>query len=364
MDINLKRRQLNDFQKAELAYKLENIYKEQAKLRQLSKLKNVKDKIASSLRSNDHNDNNNDNYITTEDEVKGRTIEVISKKNDLSPKTYQRARTIIENATEEVKEKLRQGKTKISKEYEKIQKDRKRQELLSQIDIDSSKEREKETDNCKLILGDFREKGKEIEDNSIDLIFTDPPYSEQYLYLYEDLARLAIRVLKPGGSLIFLLGHIIEEKVTVIFNKYSIDNPDTNGLGLKFWCPFYVKHNGNHTMIHARNIFSQGKPMLWYVKGKKLNELMMIAGPISDFIQSQAPDKTLHDWTQSQAEAEYCIKHLTLKNHCTILDPFMGSGSFGVAALKLNRKFIGIEINPETFEIAKARISKIGIMDK
>ena len=104
--------------------------------------------------------------------------------------------------------------------------------------------------------------------------------------------------------------------------------------------------------------------MLWYAKGKKLNELMMIAGPISDFIQSQAPDKTLHDWTQSQAEAEYCIKHLILKNHCTILDPFMGSGSFGVAALKLNRKFIGIEINPETFEIAKARISKIGIMDK
>jgi hypothetical protein len=120
IDINLKRRQLNDFQKAELAYKLEDIYKEQARLRQLSKLKNVKDKIASSLRSNDHNDNNNDNSITTE-EVKGRTIEVISKKNDLSPKTYQRARNIIENATEEVKEKLRANKTTISKEYDKIQ---------------------------------------------------------------------------------------------------------------------------------------------------------------------------------------------------------------------------------------------------
>ena len=31
-------------------------------------------------------------------------------------------------------------------------------------------------ENCKLLLGDFREKGKEIPDNSIDLIFTDPPY--------------------------------------------------------------------------------------------------------------------------------------------------------------------------------------------
>ena len=156
-------------------------------------------------------------------------LEIIAKKTGLSPRTYERAKTIIENGSEEVKEKLRQGKTKISKEYEKIQRDRKRQELLSQIETESSKEREKETNNCKLILGDFREKGKEIEDNSIDLIFTDPPYSEQYLYLYEDLARLAVRVLKPGGSLIFLLGHIIEDKVTIVFDKYSIDNPDTNG---------------------------------------------------------------------------------------------------------------------------------------
>ena len=119
-------------------------------------------------------------------------LRIIAKKTGLSPRTYERAKKIIEKGSEEVKEKLRQGKTKISKEYEKIQRDRKRQELLSQIDTKSSKEREKETNNCKLILGDFREKGKEIEDNSIDLIFTNPPYSEQYLYLYEDLARLSI----------------------------------------------------------------------------------------------------------------------------------------------------------------------------
>ena len=98
--------------------------------------------------------------------------------------------------------------------------------------------------------------------------------------------------------------------------------------------------------------------MLWYVKGKKPNELMMIAGPISDFIQSQDPDKTLHEWIQSQAEAKYCIKHLTLENHSTVLDPFMGSGTTGLAALNLGRKFIGIEINSEIFEIARIRINK------
>ncbi|HEX6294782.1 MAG TPA: ParB N-terminal domain-containing protein [Nitrososphaeraceae archaeon] len=125
IDINLKRRQLNDFQKAELAYKLEDIYREQARLRQLSKLRNVKDKLTSlpSLGSNDHNDSNHSYQANTQivTEVKGRTIEVISKKNDLSPKTYQRAKTIIENGTEESKEKLRVNKTTISKEYERLQ---------------------------------------------------------------------------------------------------------------------------------------------------------------------------------------------------------------------------------------------------
>jgi hypothetical protein len=41
----------------------------------------------------------------------------------------------------------------------------------------------------------------------------------------------------------------------------------------------------------------------------------------------------------------------------TILDPFMGSGTTGVAAVKLGRKFIGIEIEPKYFDIARRRIS-------
>ena len=50
----------------------------------------------------------------------------------------------------------------------------------------------------------------------------------------------------------------------------------------------------------------------------------------------------MHEWQQSTVEAEYIIKNLTIENQ-TVLDPMMGTGTTGIAALKLNRKFIGIE---------------------
>jgi len=51
----------------------------------------------------------------------------------------------------------------------------------------------------------------------------------------------------------------------------------------------------------------------------------------------------------------WCIGHLPVPNE-TILDPFMGSGTTGVAAVQMGRKFIGIEREPKYFDIACKRI--------
>ena len=61
--------------------------------------------------------------------------------------------------------------------------------------------------------------------------------------------------------------------------------------------------------------------------------------------------------TQKPIEVmRWCISWLP-KSATTILDPFMGSGTTGVAAVKMGRKFIGIEIEPKYFDIACRRIS-------
>ena len=62
--------------------------------------------------------------------------------------------------------------------------------------------------------------------------------------------------------------------------------------------------------------------------------------------------------TQKPIEVmEWCIRQLP-DDAKTILDPFMGSGTTGVAAVKLGRKFLGIEIEPKYFDIACRRISE------
>ena len=177
IDINLKRRQLNNFQRAELAYKLAEIESERARFRQLSKLKVVKENLP--LPSIEMNGE------------KGETADLVSKKTGMSRGTYERAKIIIEKGSEIVKEKLRKNKTTISKEYEKIKKDIKRQELLSQLSNNYYEDNKANNDYCKLFCNDFTKIDSEtISDNFIDLIFTDPPYGYDALPLYKFIFRV------------------------------------------------------------------------------------------------------------------------------------------------------------------------------
>lgn len=73
---------------------------------------------------------------------------------------------------------------------------------------------------------------------------------------------------------------------------------------------------------------------------------------------NQPMRKNHHPTVKPIALMEYLIKLVSREGH-TILDPFMGSGTTGIACKKLNRHFIGIERDPEYMKIAEARINSL-----
>ena len=156
---------------------------------------------------------------------------------------------------------------------------------------------------------------------------------------------MAPRVLKTGGSLVTYIGQYARRQILNLVCENSNDS-------LVDWWELTVMHSGGQERMFQKQVIVDWKPLLWFVKGKKL------ATPyfIYDSIKSGPPDKTLHEWAQSTKEAEYIINFLTLEGQ-TVLDPFCGAGTTALAALNLNRRFIGIDINPEALEATRTNIS-------
>ncbi|MGC2571974.1 MAG: DNA methyltransferase [Candidatus Nitrosopolaris sp.] len=231
----------------------------------------------------------------------------------------------------------------VSKASKMIKNENKKQEILEKAPTEAKYNND--NDNLKLFHGDFRDVcRKEISDDSIDLIFTDLPYNKQDLHLYEQLGIEAIRMLKEGGSLVMYAPHYALPEIFDYLKR----------SGLKYWWVILVKHTGLCAREFSKNVIVTYKPLLWFTKGAKPKILEFIR----DSIESKPPDKSLHPWTQSTVEAEYVISKLTIPND-VVLDCTMGTGTTGIAALKLKRRFVGIEQNADTLAIARHNISQI-----
>ena len=102
-------------------------------------------------------------------------------------------------------------------------------------------------------LGDAKELGKEIQDQSVDLIFTDPPYSKEYLYLYEWLAEFAARVLKPDGFLLTYSG--------IYWKNLVIKSLDKE---LEYFYDYVEYNHKNSPILWPRKTISRYKSILCY----------------------------------------------------------------------------------------------------
>jgi len=220
---------------------------------------------------------------------------------------------------------------KMDKAYRQLENQNKRQDLLSNAGI-------------QLIEGEFIEKCKDIPANSISLIYIDPPIHRWWLPLYGPLGELAFIVLEEGGGLV-----INAEYYTLpqIFDYMK-------NSGLKYWWEIVRKYNSPSAKILSKNVIANYKRLLWFVKGQKPK----ISGFINDSVESKEPDIPINRWTQSTVEAEHVISKLTVQND-VVLDCLMGIGTTAIAAIKLKRRFIGIEKDADMLATARHRISTI-----
>jgi hypothetical protein len=191
-------------------------------------------------------------------------------------------------------------------------------------------------------LGDFRTILPSIPDGCVDLIFTDPPYDKETVPLYEDMAREAARILRPGGSLICYLGQYATADVCRLVGGH-----------LKFLWPLCCYHEGPGQVMAFWGIRVKWKPMLWFVNGGNRFDTSAV---VEDLIVS-TKEKSSHPWQQSVVEARYYIEKLTPKGGL-VVDPFCGGGTTAVAAKLSGRKWITCELDPEYAAIATKRIKE------
>ena len=127
-------------------------------------------------------------------EPRGKARDIAARKAGISGTNYERAKIVLRKARKEIIEKARARKISIYKAFMLTTIEEKRQRLISEAANNSFSN----SSNIELYLGDFREAGSKIADNSIDLILTDPPYEEEDLPLYEDLAYFASQSFKAS----------------------------------------------------------------------------------------------------------------------------------------------------------------------
>ena len=212
-----------------------------------------------------------------------------------------------------------------------------------------------------LMRGDCLERMKEIPDGSVDMVLTDPPYGMDYqsnrrvvkqkfvkiendnhLSWTEDFIEQCWRVMRQNTSLYFFCSwHNIDFFKQAIERKFKIKN-------VVVW----VKNNHGSGDLKA-GYAPKHEFVIYANKGRCLNRGKRIPD-VMEF-DKVSSSKLVHPTEKNISMLEVFIKQSSDHSN-VVLDPFMGSGTTGVACLKTSRNFIGIELDHDYFEIAKQRI--------
>lgn len=222
-----------------------------------------------------------------------------------------------------------------------------------------------------------------IEENSVDLILTDPPYNlgnfmrdrdtnlkkmrdnffgsagwddlsfEEWEESMDRFFEESVRVLKHGGSMIVFMAIIKVESIIKIAERYGLYYK-TTGIWHKL---NPMPRNMNLHFVNSTETW------IYFTYKKKTGTFNNDGKMIHDFIETAVASNGerrfgKHPTQKPVKLMEFFVNVLSNEND-TILDPFMGSGSTGVAAIKNDRNFIGVELNEKYYNIARQRIEEV-----
>lgn len=245
-----------------------------------------------------------------------------------------------------------------------------------------------------------------LDDNSIDLLITSPPYNvgkvyekeiyfHSYLHPYDAFAKIAFTKIAPQGSLCWEVGNYVKDGEVYPLDIYFYDIFKEAGFKLRNRIIWHFEHG-----LHASKRFSgRYETILWFTKGDEytfnLDSVRVPAkypgklhykgekrglpsgNPLgknpSDLwtiltkdwecelwnipnVKSNHPEKTIHPCQFPIELVQRCILALTNKGD-TVFDPFMGVGSVLIAAMLHDRRGLGFEVSDEYIAIAKKRIN-------
>jgi hypothetical protein len=352
VDNQKSRRNLTLAQKAELALKLLEIEKQFARERQLSQLKPFQNNKVESDRLSGGKFTTTVEGAPSEDLVeKGRSTDIVAKKFNISEKTLRNAKKIVDMAKEDEEiaeewQKAKLGESSINAVFNKVKEKEKRErfeEEKQKIAVQV-----KESPNAPVVELCDAITWLNNQTEQCDLLLTDPPYSTDV----DDIEKfanswlpLALSKVKPTGRAYIFVGAYPQE-----LKAYLDVRMPTQIL---VWT---YKNTLGPTPL--KDYKQNWQAILYY----RFDESPDLNCPIMleqfSVQEVNAPDgrqfNRYHEWQKPDEIAERFIRHAT-KEGDVVFDPFVGTGTFLLAAAKLGRIGKGCDNNEENLKIAESR---------
>jgi len=194
-----------------------------------------------------------------------------------------------------------------------------------------------------LHLGDCLEILPTLADGSVDAVITDPPYG------------LGMRTV-AGGTLKNTQTRFMEEMKHISWDNEA--PPKEVFDCLREIGDIQIIWGGNYFELPPTRCILVWDKMTYLPTMSRVEMAWTSLDKPAKYIQINSNNNNRVHPTQKPVELmKWCIENYTQEGD-TILDPFMGSGTTGVACVQTGRNFIGIEIEPKYYEIAEKRIAE------